>query len=173
MFDNPETSARIASLEKKFAHLIAQDPKHWLGIAVGPGWVGIVEALLERIDRELSPFELRRLRLVQIKQKLAELRVYYDLDGSLARLHLDVVGGAQRMCFVSGRDSPLSAKVDELIRAAAAHRRSSRRGHRSRSPARRRRQVRAAGTRPTAQAPGVRSGRSSAEVRCARDKCSS
>ena len=120
MFDNPETSARIASLEKKFAHLIAQDPKHWLGIAVGPGWVGIVEALLERIDRELSPFELRRLRLVQIKQKLAELRVYYDLDGSLARLHLDVVGGAQRMCFVSGRDSPLSAKVDELIRAAAA-----------------------------------------------------
>ena len=120
MFDDKQASARITALEKKFAHLIEQDPSHWLGIAIGPGWIGIVEALLERIHHELSPFELRRLRLGQIKQKFAELRVYYDLDGSLARLHVDIVGTTQRMHVVSGTDNPLSAKVDELIHAAAA-----------------------------------------------------
>ena len=119
MYDEAEVRARIAALETKFAHQFERSPGHWLGIDVGLGWIDIVEALCARIDRELTPFERRRFRWSQIKQKWAELRAYYHLDGSLARLHVDVAGPMERLHFVAGKNDPLSTKVDAFIREAA------------------------------------------------------
>lgn len=119
MYDEAEVRARIASVEKKFAHQLEKSRGHWLGIDVGLGWIDIVEALCARIDRELTPFERRRFRWSQIKQKWGELRAYYHLDGALARLHVDVATPTERLHFVAGKDDPLSIKVDAFVLEAA------------------------------------------------------
>ena len=118
MLDERKTLAMINDLERRYAHQLERPP-HWLGMSIWDGWIPIVRALFERIDRELTPFELRRFRWSQIKQKWGQLRAYYHLDGQLARQHIDVMTPTDLIHVVSGRDDPLSTKVDEFIRNAA------------------------------------------------------
>jgi hypothetical protein len=113
-----EGQARVAALERRYAHQLANTPQ-WLGIAVGSGWLSVVEALLAAVDRELSPFELRRFQWVQIKEKWGGLRAYYDLDGQPAALHADVMSldGVTHLVVHEKRD-PLAEKLHALVTAA-------------------------------------------------------
>lgn len=117
-YDSKKLLAEIKALEKQYAHQLEKGP-HWLGIAVLPGWLPIVSALLARIDRELTPFELRRVRWAQIKQKWGGLRMYYHLDGQLARLHMDLATPDALIHLVEGIDDPLTLKIDRFIQDAA------------------------------------------------------
>jgi hypothetical protein len=108
----------IASLEREYAHQL-EKPSHWLGIAVCEGWVPIVRSLFARVDQELTPFELRRFRWIQVKQKWGGLRAYYQLDGKQTRLHVDLMTQDSAIHLASRDDDPLSAKIDNLVKEAA------------------------------------------------------
>ena len=117
MNDVDKLREAIAALEKQFAHQIHR--RRWLGIGIDAGWLPIVRALFMRIDRELTPFERKRLRWVQIKQKWGELRAYFYLDGKQGRLHIDIMAGNEHAHIVQGKEEPLAAKVDRIIAEVA------------------------------------------------------
>lgn len=112
----------IRELESRYSHLLAESG--WLGMDVRMGWVPIVRELLARMDTELTRFEKRRVRLSQVKQKWAELRVHYVIDGSPPRLHVDVrdsrPAGVSLHMVVNERRGRLEEKIDSFIEAAAA-----------------------------------------------------
>ena len=104
--------------ESKYKERLAERP-YWLGISVQDGWLPIVDDLFERIEREFDPAELDRLKFVQIKQKFAELRVYYRVDGAQTRVHLDAIVGSGRIHQVTAKgEDAVSPRIDALIRVA-------------------------------------------------------
>ena len=107
-------AAAVQALRQRFAdHFSGQ-----CDISVHAGWLPILNALCERVGEELTPFERRRFRWSQIKQKWGELRAYFDLDGELARVHVDIACPGELVHMVSGMDDPLATKIDALIAEA-------------------------------------------------------
>jgi hypothetical protein len=117
--DETETAA-LKRLEETYWHQFEAAPK-WLGIAIRAGWIPIVEALFQKIDHELSPFERRRIRWVQVKQKVGELRVYYHVDGRSPHLHVDLMSPQEHAHLIVGQpgNDQLSAKIDGYVKIAA------------------------------------------------------
>lgn len=66
---------RVKALSRRYPYLFGATP---LGISIAPGWLAIVARLCARIDAVLDPAEKSRVRIVQIKEKLGGLRVYWD-----------------------------------------------------------------------------------------------
>jgi hypothetical protein len=117
MYDRAKHLAEIQALEDQYRHQL-ESHGNWLGISVLPGWLPIVRDLFARLDRELTRFERRRILFSQVKQKWGQLRVYWHLDGKLARLHADIAMPEGIVHIVEGTDDPLSEKVDDLIQEA-------------------------------------------------------
>jgi hypothetical protein len=74
------------------------DSDGFLGIAVGPGWLAIVEDACREIAAVLTPEELTLFHWTQIKEKFGGLRMYWgphniipvDLMSAEGWLHFDV-----------------------------------------------------------------------------------
>lgn len=55
-------------------------PKIWSDLA--PGWYQVVDQLCARIEATLSPADLRKVQLAQLKEKFGTLRIHVDYRGS-------------------------------------------------------------------------------------------
>lgn len=51
-------------------------------ISILPGWLFIIEQLLEDIDHILSNTQNARVKIVTIKEKFGALRIYYGITGA-------------------------------------------------------------------------------------------
>ena len=109
----------IAALEEQYKNQLETGP-NWLGISVNVGWLPLVRALFARVDRELTPFERRRVRWAQIKQKWGGLRAYYHLAGERRQVHVDIMTPTEHVHLVEGDATPLSTKLDRMIADATA-----------------------------------------------------
>ena len=108
-------TARVQALRQRFTEQFSGQ----CDISVHAGWLPIIETLCEGVDKRLSRFERRRLRWSQVKQKWAQLRIYFDLDGELAREHVDIAMPGEVVHMVSGVDDPLAEKIDAMIAEAS------------------------------------------------------
>lgn len=88
---------------------------------VEPGWYGIVDKLCSDIEKVLGPQGCEAFRILQIKEKYAELRFYWT-TGDDPDLHLDIQSSDGTVGHFTKRTSPDIAALDSvraLVNAAS------------------------------------------------------
>ncbi len=89
----------IAEIKARSPRLFRDMPKGPYGFDCGEGWKGILTRLLEKLEA----LSLPRLKIVQIKQKFGELRVYVEGgDEDVFRLIREAEGAAIVVCESCG-----------------------------------------------------------------------
>lgn len=103
---NYETALeKIREIVKKHINLFS--PQAY-DISILPGWIELVDELLVKIQNEIAGTN-GRIRIVQIKEKFGQLRVYYGGDGvseeALAKIRSHVneaFSKSQSSCVICG-----------------------------------------------------------------------
>lgn len=113
------------------AALIRRYPRLFRGFAprcyswVEPGWHGLVDKLLRDVDALMTDEQLQDFEILQIKEKLGQLRLYFlmgddlrtalylkvDLLGEIAR---EVSGVTCQVCGARGRCGAVEGKISTL-----------------------------------------------------------
>lgn len=113
--------------QEQIAQLVAEFPRIFkntepeLGIAIGPGWDGILRKLCAGIDQLLDDEQARQFEFSQIKEKFGGLRAYYRI-GSSSEMVLDLISGVGVASVRRPPESPVEfprAALDALIAEAA------------------------------------------------------
>lgn len=108
------TTATLTELVQAFPRLFKAQPPMVPGY-VDDGWHDLTTDLFARIDGQLSDAQARRFQVVQIKEKLGGLRVYFRIDGPPDRQKASDAGpsGAE-----ASQDHRLRHEVLALIASA-------------------------------------------------------
>ena len=76
-----EARARLDALPTTFPKVFSSGPMPW-GFEHGDGWVYLIEALCEHLNKLLSDEPGARMEVLQVKEKFGTLRFYYRLYGA-------------------------------------------------------------------------------------------
>lgn len=72
---------KVSDLKRQYPELFwgESDDGHFIGFSCGLGWYAPIATLMSKLEaRRLNGERERPLKIVQLKQKFGELRIYYD-----------------------------------------------------------------------------------------------
>lgn len=91
----------------------------------GPGWLGLLDGLCATLQRLAGDIRGRggEFKILQVKQKLGALRIYYRGGDDQIEAEIDrAIGQARHICEICGRSGELHSDSGYLIiRCADCH----------------------------------------------------
>lgn len=110
--DRKQYEKRVAALKQRFPYQFRGMPYYM--VSIDPGWIEVIEEACARIDAALTESEKQIFRWLQIKEKFAGLRLYWE-GGPL---HVDFMHPEGRMHFEVDPTEP--PRLSEAIRKEIA-----------------------------------------------------
>jgi len=89
--------------------------------SVPKGWTALVDRLFDDLDVMLDDTQARAFTVIQIKEKYAELRVYWSLDAQQTLVvDLSDPQSSRRLDLVPGKTPPIYERISARIALAEA-----------------------------------------------------